>query len=174
MQEQLKSVAAERDRHAFEKSEIVEKANAIARERDELRQRLAAVTTERDRLASEASDVARSLAEAVRRAEESAKEILGLRHKIETAPSAEPAEVLWALVTERTKAGLAFLRGKIPENHPARDWFDKTVEIATQLGCLAVKASVALAQWICETGWPRAKELTAKLLSEVEARLAKK
>ncbi len=174
MQEQLKSVAAERDRHAFEKSEIVAKANAISRERDELRQRLAAAATERDRLASEAADAARALAEAGRRAEESAKEILGLRHIIEASPSAEPAEVLWALVTERTKAGLAFLRGKIPENHPALGWFDKTVEIATQLGCLAVKASVALAQWIRDTGWPLAKQLAAKLMSEVEARLAKK
>ena len=99
---------------------------------------------------------------------------LGLRHIIATAPSVEPAEVLWALVTERTKTGLAFLRGKIPENHPALAWFDKTVEIATQLGCLAVKGCVALARWIRDTGWPLAKELAAKLMSEVEARLAKK
>ena len=174
MQEQLKSVAAERDRHAFEKSEIVAKANAISRDRDELRQRLAAVTTERDRLAGEAADAARALAEAGRRAEESAKEISGLRHIIATAPSVEPTEVLWALVTERTKTGLAFLRGKIPENHPALAWFDKTVEIVTQLGCLAVKGSVALARWTRDTGWPLAKELAAKLMSEVEARLAKK
>ena len=174
MQEQLKSVAAERDRHAFEKSEIVAKANAIARDRDELRQLLASITTERDRFAGEAADAARALAEAGRRAEESAKEILGLRQIIETTPSTEPAEILWALITERTKAGVAFLRGKIPENHPALAWFDKTVEIATKLGCLAVKASVALVQWTRETGWPLAKELTAKLVSEVEARLAKK
>ncbi|HEY8070662.1 MAG TPA: hypothetical protein VIE47_01685 [Methylocystis sp.] len=170
----MKSVAAERDRHAFEKSEIVAKANAISRDRDELRQRLAAATVERDRLASEAADAARALAEAGRRAEESAKEILGLRHIIATAPSVEPTEVLWALVTERTKAGLAFLRGKIPENHPALAWFDKTVEVATQVGCLAVKGCVALARWTRDTGWPLAKELTAKLMSEVEARLAKK
>ncbi len=174
MQEQLKSVAAERDRHAFEKSEIVAKANAISRDRDELRQRLAAATTERDRLAGEAADAARALAEAGRRAEESAKEISGLRHIIATAPSVEPTEVLWALITERTKTGLAFLRGKIPENHPALAWFDKTVEIATQLGCLAVKGCVALARWTRDTGWPLAKELAAKLMSEVEARLAKK
>src|ERR1019366_176545 len=91
--------------------------------------------------AAKLAGAARALSEAGRRAEESAKEILGLRHIIEASPSAEPAEVLWALVTERTKAGLAFLRDKIPENHPALAWFDKTVEIATQLGCLAVKAS---------------------------------
>lgn len=174
LQEQLKSVAVERDRHAFEKSEIVAKANAISRERDELRQRLAAIGTERDRLASEAADAARSLAEAVRRAEESAKEALGLRQIIESAPSTDPAKVLWALITERTKAGLAFLRGKIPENHPALAWFDKSVEILTNLGCLAVKASVALARWTRDTGWPLAKDLAAKLMSEVEARLAKK
>ena len=174
MQEQLRSVAAERDRHAFEKSEIVAKANAIARERDELRQRLAAATTEQDRLVSEAADAARALAEAGRRADESAKEILALRRAIDSAPSAEPAEVLWALITERTKTGLAFLRGKIPENHPALAWFDKTVEFATQLGCLAVKGCVALARWTRDTGWPLAKQLTAKLMSEVEARLAKK
>ena len=174
MQEQLKSVAAERDRHAFEKSEIVAKANAISRDRDELRQRLAAATAEHDRLASEAADAARALAEAGRRAEESAKEISGLRHIIATAPSVEPTEVLWALITERTKTGLAFLRGKIPENHPALAWFDKTVEVATQAGCLAVKGCVALARWTRDTGWPLAKELAGKLMSEVEARLAKK
>lgn len=174
LQEQLKSVAAERDRHAFEKSEIVQKANAIARERDEARQLLALATKERDRLAGEASDAARALKEAALRAEDSAKEILGLRQAIETAPSAEPIEVLWALVTKQTQAGLAFLRGKIPQNHPALGWFDKTVDIATQLGCLAVKTSIALAQWARDKGWPLAKQLAAKLASEVEGRLAKK
>lgn len=188
MLEQLKNVVADRDRHAFEKLEIVERANAISRERDDLRQRLAAATAEHgelrqrldavaaesDRLAAEAAGATRALAEAAHRAEESAKEILGLRHAIETAPSAEPLEVLWALARQKTTAGVAFLRSKIPENHPALGWFDNTIEIATQLGCLAVRAGVALAQWTRDWVWPRAKQLAVRLSSEVEARLAKK
>jgi hypothetical protein len=188
LQEQLKNVVADRDRHAFEKLEIVERANAISRERDdfrqrlaaataehgELRQRLAAVAAESDRLAAEAAGAKRALAEAARRAEESAKEILGLRHAVETAPSADPADVLWALVRQKTTAGVAFLRSKIPENHPALGWFDKTLDIATQLGCLAVRVSIAIAQWARDWVWPRVKQLALRLTSEVEARLAKK
>ncbi len=167
LREQLKAVTAERDRHLFEKSEIVEKANVISRERDELRQRLATATTERDRLASEASSAARA-------AKEAADEIARLRRAVESAPSADPAEALWSLITQKTKQGVAFLRGKIPENSPALPWFDKTIEIVTRVGCLAVKAGVAFGQWARAEGLPRAKELAAKLATEVEARLAKK
>ena len=57
LQEQLKATKAERDRQAFEKAEIVSRANGFARERDELRDRLEAVTAERDRLvAGKAAD----------------------------------------------------------------------------------------------------------------------
>ncbi|MGA8170895.1 MAG: hypothetical protein WB816_08705 [Methylocystis sp.] len=174
LQEQLKSIVAERDRHAFEKSEIVEKANAIARERDDLRQRLSAATTERDRLAAEAAKAASALADAVRRAEKSAEEILGLRKAIDTAPSADPVDVLWTLVSQKTQECVGWLRGKIPPDHPGLAWFDATIATLTKAGCLALQAGRAGAQWARETGWPLAKELAAKAMSEVETRLAKK
>ncbi len=53
LQEQLKATRMERDRQIFEKSEIVAKANAYAKERDDVRDSLAAMTAERDRLAAE-------------------------------------------------------------------------------------------------------------------------
>ena len=107
LREQIKAVTAERDRHLFEKSEIVEKANAISRDRDELRQHLAAATTERDRLASEASSASR--------AAESADEIARLRRAVESSPSADPAELLWTLAAQKTKEGVAFLRSRFPK-----------------------------------------------------------
>ncbi len=47
LQEQLKTARAERDRQAFEKAEIVSRANGFARERDDLRDRLAAMAKAR-------------------------------------------------------------------------------------------------------------------------------
>lgn len=43
LQEQLKATRVERDRQTFEKSEIVAKANAYAKERDDARARLSEV-----------------------------------------------------------------------------------------------------------------------------------
>ncbi len=181
LQAQLKSVTADRDRQAFEKSEIVTKANAISRERDGFRERLDAAVAERDRLAAErdklaaeASGATRSLAEATRRADEATAEVARLRKAIEAGPSNDPLILLWAVITQKTKTGVAFLRSKIPENHPALPWFDKTVETATKTGCLAVQFGVAFAKWAKDWALPRAKELLAKLMSEIEARLEKK
>jgi chromosome segregation ATPase len=177
LQAQLKSLTADRDRQAFEKSEIIERANSISRERDDFRQRLEAATaeraslaSERDRLVNEAAAASRALADATKRAEEAGAEVARLRGALEAGPNADPLLLLWEVVSQKTKAGVAFLRSKIPENHPALPWFDTIVETATRLGCLAVNASVAFAKWAV----PQVKVLSAKLLSEVEARLAKK
>ncbi len=178
---QLKSLAAERDREAFEKSEIVEKANTISRERDDLRAKLNSETAQRERLASEnsrltaeVSAATRSLAETTRRADAAAAEVASLRKAIEAGLGNDPLALLWEAAKQKTGAGLAFLRSKIPANHPALPWFDKTVEVSTKLGCLAVRFVVAFAKWLKAEGLPRAKVLADKLLAEVETRLAKK
>ncbi len=121
LQEQLKATRMERDRQIFEKSEIVAKANAYAKERDDVRDSLAAMTAERDRLAAEnagastkALETSRQLEAANRRADEAAAEVVRLRHAIATAPSSDPAVVLWSLISEKTRDGVAWVRGKIP------------------------------------------------------------
>ncbi len=162
LQEQLKATRMERDRQIFEKSEIVAKANAYAKERDDLRDSLVAMTAERDRLAGEKAEASAKalqasaqLEAANRRADEAAAEIVRLRNAIATAPSSDPAVVLWDLVSQQTKKGLAWVRGKIPADSPALPWFDKTVAVVTQIGCIAVKAADAFIRWAV----PKAIEL---------------
>ncbi|MFO1124434.1 MAG: hypothetical protein U1E25_03440 [Methylocystis sp.] len=177
LQEQLKSTRMERDRQIFEKSEIVAKANAYAKERDDLRDSLSAMTAERDRLAAEKAEasakalqVSAQLEAADRRADEAAAEIARLRHAIATAPSSDPAIVLWNLVSQQTTKGVAWARGKIPADSPALPWFDKTVAVVTQIGCMAVKAADAFIRWAI----PKAIELFNRGKAELEGRMEKK
>jgi hypothetical protein len=177
LQEQLKATRMERDRQIFEKSEIVAKANAYAKERDDLRDSLAAMTAERDRLATEkaeastkAFETSRQLEAASRRADEAAAEVARLRHAIETVPSSDPAVVLWNLVAEKTKQGVALVRSKIPADSPALPWFDKTIAVVTQIGCIAVKAADAFIRWAV----PKAIELFNRGKAELDARMEKK
>jgi hypothetical protein len=177
LQEQLKATRMERDRQIFEKSEIVAKANAYAKERDDLRDSLAAMTAERDRLAAEKAEASaqtlqasKQLEAANRRADEAEAEIDRLRHAIATAPSSDPAIVLWNLVSQQTKKGVAWVRSKIPADSPALPWYDKTVDVATQVGCMAVKAVDAFIRWAV----PKAIELFNRGKAELEARMEKK
>ncbi len=177
LQEQLKTTRMERDRQIFEKSEIVAKANAYAKERDDLRDSLAAMTAERDRLAAEkaaasaqALQASKQVEAANRRIDESESEVVRLRHAIAIAPSSDPAVVLWNLVSQQTTNLLAWVRGKIPVDSPALPWFDKTVDVVTQIGCVALKAADAFIRWVV----PRAIELLNRGRAELEARMEKK
>jgi hypothetical protein len=177
LQEQLKATRMERDRQIFEKSEIVAKANAYAKERDDLRDSLAAMTAERDRLAAEKAEASAQALQAsakieaaARRADESEAEVVRLRHAIATAPSSDPGVVLWNLVSQQTRNAVAWARSKIPADSPALPWYDKTVDVATQIGCVAVKAADAFVRWAV----PKAIELFNRGKAELEARMEKK
>lgn len=199
LQEQLKAAKSERDRQIFEKAEIVAKANACARERDDLKEELASVlserdkmigdvvaehdktvadlASERDRLATEKAAVAASLQDATRRADDATRlakeamaEVTRLRGVIDAAPSADPLEVLWTLVCEKTKAAVAWVRGKIPADSPILPWFDKTVETVTRIGCIAVKLTRDFIAWAT----PRVIQLVKQGAAKVEELLAKK
>lgn len=199
LQEQLKAAKSERDRQLFEKAEIVAKANACARERDDLKEELASVlserdkmigdvvaehdktvadlTSERDRIATEKAAVAASLQDATRRADEATRlakeamaEVARLRGVIDAAPSADPVEVLWTLVCEKTNAAVAWVRGKIPADSPILPWFDKTIETVTRIGCIAVKLTRDFIAWAT----PRAIQLVKMGAAKVEELLAKK
>ncbi|MGJ0397229.1 MAG: hypothetical protein ACR65U_13480 [Methylocystis sp.] len=177
LQEQLKATRMERDRQIFEKSEIVAKANAYAKERDDLRDSLAAMTAERDRLAAEKAEASAQALQAsakieaaARRADESEAEVVRLRHAIATAPSSDPGVVLWNLVSQQTRNAVAWARSKIPADSPALPWYDKTVDVVTQIGCVAVKAADAFMRWAV----PKAIELFNRGKAELEARMEKK
>lgn len=199
IQEQLRAIRAERDRQNFEKAEIVSKANAYAKERDDLKAELASVlsardqmigdvvaehekkiadlTSERDRLAQEKAaatslvqNMTRLADDATRRADEAGEEIARLRAVIANTPKDDPFALLWALASEKTKAGVAWVRSKIPADSPILPWFDKTVETVTVLGCAAVKLTREFIAWAT----PRVIELSKQGAAKLEELLAKK
>lgn len=199
IQEQLRILRAERDRQNFEKAEIVAKANAYAKERDQAKEELASVLSERDqmigdvvadhekkiadliserdRLAQEkasATSLVQSMTrladDAKRRADEAAGEIVRLRAIIDNTPKQDPVALLLALATEKTKALVAWVRGKIPADSPILPWFDKTVETVTALGCAAVKLTREFIAWAT----PRVIALSKQGVAKVEELLAKK
>jgi hypothetical protein len=177
LQEQLKVAKAERDRQIFEKSEIVTKANAYAKERDDLRESLAAAIAERDRYAAEraelagkAQDAARQAADAARRAEEAAAEIARLQHVIDTAPSNDPTDVILKLARDKTNALVVWVRGKIPPDSPMAKHYDAAVETTAQIGGAAVTIVSELYKIVA----PEAVKLVNWGKRELEARTAKK
>jgi hypothetical protein len=170
LQDQLKTIAAERDRAQFEKNEIVSKANAIARERDDFRSRLEAATAERDRLAARLSEAEKRAQDASLAAASASAEAAEFRRIVESTPKTDPAQLLWLLIREKTTAAVAWVRAKIPAESPVLPWFDKTIEVVTQLVCMAIAAASAFLRWVI----PEAIKLTQRLLREAEALLAKK
>lgn len=177
LQEQLKAMRGERDRQIFEKSEIVAKANVCARERDDLRAQLAGAAAERDRLAGErdtalgrADSASRAAEDAMRRLGEAKEQIARLQHAIDTAPSAEPATVLWTFASDKTAAAVAWARSKIPADSAALPWFDKAVEATPRIGCAALKTAETFLRWAA----PKAITLLQRARTEIEARLARK
>jgi hypothetical protein len=170
LQDQLRTVTAERDRQTFEKNEIVNKANAAAKERDELRARLAEVLVERDRLSSEKTDAARRADETARQLDEATAESARLRGVIDAAPSSDPLVLLWQIATQKTKALVAWIRAKIPADSPLLPWYDKAIETITRAGCLALCYADKGFRWAL----PRLVGLTQRAVAEIETRIAKK
>lgn len=199
LQEQLRAVKAERDRQGFEKAEVVAKANAYAKERDDLKTELASVlsardqtigdivadhekiaadlTSERDRLLQErnaATALVQSLTrradDANQRAEAAAEEMARLRQQIADLSSPDPLEVLWTFASEKTRAAVAWVRGKIPADSPVLPYFDKTVDVITRIGCMALKLSKEFIDWAT----PRVIDLVRQGAAKVEEFLAKK
>lgn len=166
LQEQLKTARAERDRQAFEKAEIVSRANGFARERDELRERLVAMTAERDRLATEKTAEADRAASAERRADEAGRrlaeieaEAAHLRQTLADAPSNDPAKMLLALLGEKGRSTVSWARGQIPAESPLLGYFDKAVEATTVVGVQVVRLSGEAYIW----AKPRMIELLNRL-----------
>ena len=194
LRNQLKAIAAERDRNAYEKIEIVPKANKVIKERDNLRAEFEIASAERDRQAVEKSQAIakvdgsvkecaelretlealsaerdRLLAEKadIERAAETARaETLRLRHQIDSAPQIDPAKMLFEFAAERVKVLIAKSRGMIPSNSLALRWFDKTMAIIIEVGCFGVEATRALVRWAI----PRLRKLYAFVQSEVKTR----
>ncbi len=154
LQEQLQNARAERDRQAFEKSEIVSRANGFARERDDLRDRLAAMTVERDRLAADINVQTDRAVSAERRAEETARrlaesesEAARLNKALAESPSNDPAQALLAFLGEKGRSSLALIRGQIPPESPLLGYFDKTVDATSLIGGQAVRLSGQAYVW---------------------------
>ena len=170
LQEKLKRATADADRHAAEKAEVLRMADGASRERDELSVRVDALGKERDRMAAEVEALKAALNQATARVEEALAEAGRLAKELASQNPTDSLEVIWGVVRKETKAGVAFLRSKIPEGHPGQKWFDIAVDWSLTLGCFAVESSVAFVKWAI----PVAKELSTKALAELERLLAKK
>ncbi len=164
---QLKAIAAERDRHASDKIELITKASALSKELDGLRAQLGSATAERDSLRLQLNAAA---AENAR-----------LKNQIATAPAPDPVVVLADFASEKTKALVAKARAAIPADSPALPWFDRTIAAVTTAGSVTVTVTRETARWLAPRiqdgyAWakPRALELYAKAKTEIEAKLAKK
>lgn len=154
LQEQLKTARAERDRQAFEKAEIVSRANGFARERDDLRDQLAAITAERDHLAADkaaeaerAANAERRVGETGRRLAELETEAARLRQTLADAPSNDPAQLLLALLGDKGRSAVYWVRGQIPAESPLLSYFDKTVEATTLIGGQVARLSAEAWLW---------------------------
>lgn len=199
LQEQLRAAKAERDRQSFEKAEVIAKANAYAKERDDVKVELASVlanrdqvigdivadhekiaadlTSERDRLLQERNaatalvqGLTRRADDANQRADAAAEEMARLRREIADLSSPDPLEVLWTFASEKTRAAVAWVRAKIPADSPALPYFDKTVDAVTRIGCITLKLSKELIDWAT----PRVIELSRQGAAKLEEFLAKK
>ncbi len=170
LQEKLKRAMADADRHAADKAEVLRMADAASRERDELAHSVGLLGQERDRLSAEAEALKKALGEAAGRAEAALAEAGRLAQELARQNPTDSLEVLWGVACKETKAGVAFLRSKIPEGHPGLKWFDLSVEWLHAIGSFTVESSVAFVKWAT----PVAKELWAKALVELEKLLAKK
>jgi hypothetical protein len=177
LQEQLKTARADRDRQAFEKSEIVSRANAFARERDDLRDRLAEMTAERDRLAAEITAQIERAASAETRAEETGRrlaeseaETVRLSKTLAEAPSNDPAQALLALLAEKGRSSVAWMRGQIPPDSPLLGYFDKSVDATWVVGGQVVRLSGQAYVW----AKPRFINLFQRLVSSVGQETDKK
>lgn len=184
LQEELRMARADRDRQAFEKGEIVTRANSFARDRDEMANKLAIANAERDRLATENNAIATRAAAAETRAGALADrvaaaeaeiaglraEIAGLRAEIASAPPKQPLELLWLVISEETRAAVVWVRSRIPADSPILPWYDKTIETAMRIGCEAIRLAKAFLRW----AKPHAIELFRRGKAELEARLGKK
>ncbi|MBY6239710.1 hypothetical protein [Methylosinus sp. Sm6] len=202
LEAQLKEAAADRDRHIADKSKLVAKASALAKELDAARAELASATSERDGLRGELAAVSgqrdslrserdaaaaqreTALAERDRLAAEAAaatREIQRLNERLAALPKPDPAVVFADLAAEKTKALVAWTRSKIPADSPHLAKFDRTVETLTKGGCIAVKTTRDVYRWSAPRAveayaWakPRALELLAKAKTALDDKTEKK
>lgn len=187
----LGRVAAERDRHASDKLELVAKASSLSKELDAARGRAAAAESERDGLRAELNAIRSERERLAAQFARAGAEAETLRERL-AAKTPDPLLVLADYAREKTRAGVAWTRAKIPAEHPALPWFDRAIgAIETTAGVTsAILRDVTL--WLAprlreayhkakphalalyEKAKPRAQELYAKAKSEIETRTAKK
>jgi chromosome segregation ATPase len=167
LQERLKAITAERDRHASDNVELVSKTGAHSEESESLRRRLAAAVAERDRYAAEKDRAAETIAL--------------LENEIATTPPPDLMVVATEYVSAKTKALVARTRAAIPPHSPALPWFDRTISALTAAGQATAAAVRLTARWLAVRliecyAWaaPRARELHVTVMTKIENWLAKK
>lgn len=144
LQEEVKAIKADRDCQLFEKGEIVARANAFAKERDELRDALEQLKLEQDRLVTNQNRLISQEQNATRRAEEAEirirkaeKEILRLEEIIANIPPSDPIIVLQTFVADKVSRIIGWGRNRIPADSPLRVAFSKSLETAQQAAAVA-------------------------------------
>jgi len=156
------------------KAELLHRIDSLTQERDALAQAHREKHIEREGLLAERQQATVEL-DATRAQRDHAQaerdrlkgDLATLRAQI---AAEDPFEQLWTAISRLAAQGVAWVRGKIPEGHPALPWYDWTVSTVQEIGCFAVRGLRDLAVWAA----PQVTALGKKLMTEVETRLAKK
>lgn len=124
LQEELKAAKLEKERQVRQNSEIVLRANALTRERDQLRERLEATVSERDRLIAECATAPDRAVSLERRLEELTRELSNTQNetvRLQQALADTKAELLTK--TEGFKREISDLNHSLADAAEKRDIF---------------------------------------------------
>ncbi len=170
---QLAAVTRERDElrsAANEKAELLKRIESLSRERDDFMGRVGALSAERDSLAAELTKSKRAVEDATRRAENASAEHDKLLAALNSKAEYDPLFLLGQVLEQKSKQAVAFVRSKIPAEHPALPYFDKTVETIGVVSTFVARNAVAFVKWAI----PHVVAATQWSIAEVQKLLAKK
>jgi len=115
------------------------------------------------------NELARQLDDERRKSANVAEEFARFRYAAEHASVENPRAMLWRAISLIARDFVAWMRVKIPPDSPLLPWFDRTIEMVTKAGCLALRWANAFVGWAT----PRLIDLWKWLKSEVARRVSK-
>jgi len=116
-----------------------------------------------------ANELARQLDEERRKSANVAEEFARFRYAAEHVSVEKPRAMLWRAISLIARDFVAWMRAKIPPDSPLLPWFDRTIEMGTKAGRLALTWANTLIEWAT----PRVIDLWKWLKSQVAQRLSK-
>lgn len=171
LQEELRATKASWDLQVSEKAALVMRANAIARERDELDARLNEMLVELDRLLAEKKGDNDRATNAEKRAIESENRLIELQAEVARLQQAvatnsrEAVQLLFALLFARSQSAVNWIRAQLPIDSPLLPYFDRLVSTADILCRQILRLSQTVYRWVR----PLAQTLYTRLLQHLRS-----